>query len=71
MMLMIAIAAGSLGRYRGQVRKHYTGRGGGTTVKLRDSWEAKVKGRCNDYWLAAADDRRVFLSVTASCASKA
>ena len=52
MTLMIAIAAGSLDRYRDMVREHYTGRDGGPTVQLRDTWEAKVKGWWNYYRLA-------------------
>lgn len=54
--LLIAIAAGSLERYRDMVREHYTGRDGGTTVQLRDAWLPKVRGWWSYYRLA--EDRR-------------
>jgi group II intron reverse transcriptase/maturase len=50
--LLIAIATSSLSRYQDMVREHYTGRGGGTTVQLRDAWLPKVRGWWSYYRLA-------------------
>jgi group II intron reverse transcriptase/maturase len=50
--LLIAIAGSSLLRYQDRVREQFTGRGGGTTVELRDDWLAYVRGWWSYYRLA-------------------
>lgn len=50
--LLIAIAAPSLSRYQDRVREHFTGRGGGTTVQLREDWRRYVQGWWSYFRLA-------------------
>lgn len=50
--LLIAIAASSLTRYQDRVRAQFTGRGGGTTVQLRDDWRSYAQGWWSYYRLA-------------------
>ncbi len=51
-LLLIGIATSSLLRYQDRVRTQFTGRGGGTTVHLRDDWRRYVQGWWSYFRLA-------------------
>ncbi len=59
--LLIAVSGASLARYQERVREHFTGRDGGTTVQLRDDWQAYVRGWWGYYRLA--EDRSAFAAL--------